>query len=66
MTNLEKIKKLVHHLQFMIDEGILNEEECGTVLEEIHSTMEILVDCNPEMEIDFAQDIKTLSNVLTK
>lgn len=58
MTNYEKMKVLVDHLQFMIDEGLIDEEHCGTVKEEIFSTMEILSDCNEICAEAFKEDMK--------
>lgn len=58
MTNYEKSKVLVDQLQFMIDEGLIDEEHCGTVKEEIFSTMEILSDCNEICEESFKEDLK--------
>lgn len=64
MTNYEKITKLVQHLQFMIDEELINEDACGTISEEIYSAMEILADYNQEFELAYAEDMKALSNLL--
>lgn len=58
MTNYEKLKRLVDQLKFMLDEGIIDEEGCGTVKEEIHSTMEILSDCNELDAEAFKEDLK--------
>lgn len=44
MTNLEKLKLVVGQLQFMIDEGLIDEESCETVEEEVASAIEILID----------------------
>lgn len=60
MTNYEKLTRLVNHLQFMLAEGIIDEEHCGTVKGEIFSTMEILSDCDEECEEAFREDIKEL------
>jgi hypothetical protein len=60
MTNYEKIKLIAKHLQFMLDEGLIDEEHCGTVKEEIYSTMEILSDCDSEYEEAFKEDLKEL------
>lgn len=60
MTNYEKIKLLAKQLQFMLDEGLIDEEHCGTVKEEIYSTMEILADCNEEYAEAFEEDLKEL------
>lgn len=45
MTNLEKLKKVVEQLTFMIGEGLIDEDCCGTIYEEVESTIEILRDC---------------------
>ena len=60
MTNYEKFKVLVDQLQFMLDEGIIDEEHCGTIKEEIFSTMEILSDCCVEYAEAFKEDLKEL------
>jgi hypothetical protein len=64
MTNFEKIKHITKQLQFYIDEGLLNEGNCSSVLEEIFSAMEILVDSNPEMKEDFSQELAALATVV--
>ena len=46
MTNLERLKMVVNQIQFMIDEGIIDEEHCGMIHEEVYSAMEILLDCD--------------------
>lgn len=58
MTNYEKIKLLTKQLQFMLDEGLIDEEYCGTVKEEIYSTMEILSDCDEICAEAFKEDMK--------
>ncbi len=61
MTNYEKLKVLVDQLNFLLDEGLIDEEECGTIKEEIYSTMEILSDCNEMCEEAFKEDMKEFS-----
>lgn len=61
MTNYEKIKVLVDQLNFLLDEGLIDEEECGTIKEEIYSTMEILSDCNEICAKAFKEDMKELA-----
>ena len=63
MTNLEKLKILVDHLQFMIDEDLVDEEHCGSIAEEVMSTMEILSDCNVECEEAFKEDLKMFAKL---
>ena len=58
MTNYEKLTRLVNHIQFMLDEGIIDEESCGTIKEEIFSAMEILSDCDAECEEAFRETLK--------
>lgn len=60
MTNFEKMKHLVQQLQFFIDEGLINEENCGMVKEEIFSTMEVLSDCDAECQKAFKEDMEEL------
>ena len=66
MTNFDKIKLITAHLKFMIDEGILDEEGCGNVVEEIYSTMEILADCNEDYKAAFEDDMRTLKRAVTE
>lgn len=56
MTNLERLKMVVGHLQFMIDENIID-ENCGTLCEEVYSAMEILVDSDISLATAFHQDM---------
>ena len=63
MTNYEKLKVLVDQLQFMLDEGLIDEEHCGTVKEEIFSTMEILSDCCVEYAEAFEEDLKEFATM---
>lgn len=58
MTNYEKLKCLVDELNFMFKEGLIDEEECGTIKEEIFSTMEILSDCDEICAEAFKEDMK--------
>ena len=58
MTNYEKLERLVKHLQFMIDEALIDPEHCGTIKEEIFSAMEILADCDEECAEAFSSDLK--------
>ena len=57
MTNLEKLKMIVSQLQFMINEGIIDEEHCGMIHEEVYSTIEILLDCDPFLAPTFDADL---------
>lgn len=66
MTNFEKVKLITKELQFLIDEGLLNEEGCGTVLEELHSVVEILADCNDELRGAFSGELEALAKVLKR
>lgn len=52
MTNLEKLKLVIGQIQFMIDEKIIDEDSCGSILSEVHDACEILVDANPEYKED--------------
>lgn len=63
MTNFEKIKLIVNQLQFYIEEGLITENECGSVLEEIYSAMEILEDCGAVDNETFKQEMKALEKV---
>ena len=64
MSDFEKIKLIAKQLQFFIDEGIVNENDCGSVLEEIYSVMEILEDCNQELKGVFSKEMKALEEVV--
>lgn len=64
MTNLEKLKLFTKHIQFMLDEDIVTEENCCTLLEEVFSAMEVLVDCNEEFEKAFIDELELLRKVL--
>lgn len=66
MSNFEKIKKITKQLQFFIDEKLITENECGSVLEEIYSVMEILEDCGifEEGEEGFEQEMELLDKVM--
>lgn len=64
MTNFEKIKLIANQLQFYIEEGIITENECGSVLEEIYSTMEILEDCGAVNNEDFKKEMAALEKVI--
>ena len=58
MTNYEKLKVLVDQLQFFLDEGLIDEEHCGTIKEEIFSTMEVLSECDEKYQEAFKEDMK--------
>lgn len=60
MTNFEKLNRVINHIQFMIDEGLIAEGACGSIREEVYSSIEILVDCNPEIKKDFEKDMEEL------
>ena len=57
MSNYEKIKCIAQQLQFFIDEGLIDEKNCGSVAEEVMSTMEILSDCDSVCEEGFKKDL---------
>lgn len=63
MTNFEKIKLIVNQLQFYIEEGLITENECGSVLEEIYSAMEILEDCGAINDGTFKEEMAALEKV---
>ena len=62
MTNYNKLRLLVDHLQFLLDEELITEDNCGTVKEEIFSTMEILADCDADCAEAYATDMAELKN----
>lgn len=63
MTNLERLKMVVGQLQFMINENIID-ENCGSICEEVYSTMEILVDADICLATAFHHDMMTFSKMI--
>lgn len=61
MTNFEKLRLVTEHIIFMIDEGVITEETCGSIREEIYSAIEILVDSNPRWKKTFTKDMEDLT-----
>lgn len=58
MSNLDKLRLVIGHIKFMIDEDIITEESCGSIKEEIYSTIEILCDIDFNYQQNFEKDMK--------